>query len=336
MQPEESGQSAELRRLFEEYVGPRRRAAPTSDVAAVVEPYLDDLKARTTPAHAAKVAAQVRRVAAACPRGTKAEVMTYRLKRLDDPVLWRRGRRGGVGVKPRRKPSNRTVNAEIAAFRACLAWAVEAGLMSESPLESLKPLPQREADLKKRRRALSDVEIARFLTAAAELDRDAEYRQAIMWRTMLESGIRWSEAARLRWTDVTKNVILVRASTSKSKRSRPIPISPKLAEELRALPKGEFLFRRPLGGYWAHSYGKDALKQFYATLERAKIPAKDDEGRSLDIHALRMTCASRLQRRKVPIGIVQKVLGHADVRLTARCYTDFGVEEIRRAVSRAW
>lgn len=62
----------------------------------------------------------------------------------------------------------------------------------------------------------------------------------------------------------------------------------------------------------------------------------EDDGRSVDIHALRMTCASRLQRRKVPVAVVAKILGHADVRLTVRAYSDFGVDEVRRAVERAW
>lgn len=168
------------------------------------------------------------------------------------------------------------------------------------------------------------------------MDRDYEYWQAVIWRTIMESGVRWSEAARLRTSDLVRNVLMVRASTTKSKKSRPIPLSPKLVDELKALPKGEYLFHWPLGGDWADKHGKDALRQFYRTLERTKIPARDEEGRSLNIHALRMTYASRLQRRKVQIGIVQKVLGHADVWLNARCYSDFGVKETRKAVSRAW
>ncbi len=340
---EESGlggaAATELRRLFEEFVGPSRAAAASPqrvEIASLVEPYLADLRARTTAGHAEKVAAQVRRVAAACPHGTTAEVMTFRLKRLATPVLWRRGRRGKDGKPPTRKPSNRTVNAEIAALTACLAWSVDAGLITASPLGTLKPLPQREGDLRKRRRALTDVEIARFLSAAEAMDRDHEYAQAPMWRTILACGLRWSECARLRAADVDKCVVTVRASTTKSRRTRRIPISKALAETLAALPRGDYLFRRPLGGYWADVHGKDALALFYATLERAKLDRIDDEGRSLDVHALRMTCASRMQRRKVPIAIVQRVLGHADVRLTARCYSEFGVDEIRRAVARAW
>lgn len=67
MQLEESEAAVEMRRLFEEYVGPKRRTTVRAEVAAVVEPYLDDLRARTTPAHAAKVAAQVRRARAERP-----------------------------------------------------------------------------------------------------------------------------------------------------------------------------------------------------------------------------------------------------------------------------
>lgn len=101
------------------------------------------------------------------------------------------------------------MNAEIAAFSACLTWAVEADLLNENPLGQMKPLPQLEADPRKRLRALTDIYIAKILSAAAEMDRDYEYGQAVIWRTIMESGVRWSEAARLRASDVVRNVLRV-------------------------------------------------------------------------------------------------------------------------------
>ena len=328
---EDAAREASLRRLFEEFVGAPKRAAPVA-VALLVEPYLADLRARSSAGHAKKVAAQVRRVAAACPNGAPAEVLTFRARRLEEPMLWRRSRVGA----PTRRPSHRTVNAEIAAFGACLTWAAETGLVAASPLGKIRPLPEREGDRRKRRRALDDVEIAKLFTAADELDALYVYPQAAMWRVIVECGLRWSEVAHLKAGDLQGGVLVVRASTTKSRRSRRIPVSPALAARLKALRGGEYLFRSPSGKHWAHRHGKDALEIFYAALQRAGIPRRDDDGRSVDIHALRMTCASRLQRRKVPVAVVAKILGHADVRLTVQAYSDFGVEEVRRAVERAW
>jgi integrase len=46
----------------------------------------------------------------------------------------------------------------------------------------------------------------------------------------------------------------------------------------------------------------------------------DDEGRLLTVtpHVLRHTCATRLLRAKVPIELVQRILGHSDIATTLR------------------
>ena len=70
-------------------------------------------------------------------------------------------------------------------------------------------------------------------------------------------------------------------------------------------------------------------------LLRAGIRKVDAEGRKLDIHALRTTCASRMARRGVALAVAQRWLGHSDPKLTAQHYTDLGVEDLRDAIERA-
>jgi len=59
-------------------------------------------------------------------------------------------------------------------------------------------------------------------------------------------------------------------------------------------------------------------------LEAAGIERTDAHGRSVDIHALRHTTATRLARSVAPLAITQRVLGHSDPKLTARVYTHLG------------
>ncbi len=74
------------------------------------------------------------------------------------------------------------------------------------------------------------------------------------------------------------------------------------------------------------------MRIFNRTLKEAGIAKIDAQGRKLDIHALRTTCASRLARNGVPLVQAQRLLGHSDPKLTAQAYTDLSVEDLRGAV----
>jgi integrase len=53
-----------------------------------------------------------------------------------------------------------------------------------------------------------------------------------------------------------------------------------------------------------------------------------------DIHALRRTAGTRLARHSVPLATVSAIMGHSDVRLTARYYVDLRINDTKKAVER--
>ena len=63
-----------------------------------------------------------------------------------------------------------------------------------------------------------------------------------------------------------------------------------------------------------------------------KIARTDEDGRKLDIHALRHTFGSRLARNGVGLVQVQRLMGHSDPKLTAQVYTHLDVEDLRSAI----
>ena len=67
-------------------------------------------------------------------------------------------------------------------------------------------------------------------------------------------------------------------------------------------------------------------------LQAAAISRLDGEGRRVDLHGLRHTAASQLARGGVGLVLAQKLLGHADPKLTARVYSHVEVEDLRAAV----
>jgi integrase/recombinase XerD len=49
-------------------------------------------------------------------------------------------------------------------------------------------------------------------------------------------------------------------------------------------------------------------------------------------HELRHTYATDLLRRGVPVGVVQKLLGHASISTTIDTYSHLDIEDARRAL----
>ena len=261
-----------------------------------------------------------------------------------------------------------TANHKIDTLRGMLTWAAKAGLIAENPIRHLPRLPQPESERVHRRRAMTEEEIAAFLSAARKDDRRcAEHLlphdeptkgvqsslrrrglrvpQAPMWRAFLETGCRWGEMTRATWADLDfgRRTLFLRAENTKSHKSRRVPLLDGLVGELRALRETQALvlrrpvrpndrvFMTPEGCAWSWATN-GAMRIFNRVLEAAGIDRIDAEGFKLDIHAQRHTAGSRYLRNGVPLQKVQHLLGHADSRMTSRIYAHLEAEDLRDAV----
>ena len=320
--------------------------------------YLDDLAIRCSASH---VDTYSRALAAILPNVGAATVRTLRPAH----VLKYLRQRKAQGV------ANATVNKELAALKAMLNWAVNAGLALSNPISSVSKLPEGEAYRSRSRRALSDQEVNLLLEAAAARDRALDARvlarrtieggtkgqgyagrtrdrrvpQLPLWLALLDTGARWSELTSTTWGDLdeTRGALILRAATTKSRRSRTIPITDQLRVQLRGvralhaqirgrLPRAsDRIFLTPTGSAHPGST-QNARRELHALLAAAGIERIDDQGYRIDIHALRHTFASRLARVGVPLQQAQHLLGHSDPKLTAAIYTHLTVDDLRSAV----
>ena len=304
--------------------------------------YLCDLKDRATPRHHRGV--QLRLDRALAELGCR-QVRDLRAA----AVLSMRGRMKAAGM------SHRTLNTYVGGLRAMLAWAAGIGLILENPLRTVKPLPTGPDHQRYKRRALSEKEVARFLSASEEDDADNDLRaslegmnrvpQTILWQLLIETGMRWGEARQLRWGDIDfkRKLVTLRAETTKARRQRVIPIRESLLarlQTLRALHEQiharlptvqDHVLLSPEGlpHSWASS---NPMRVFDRVLARAKIAKNGPEGK-LDIHALRHCAASRMARAGVPVMQAARLLGHADVRTTSAIYAHLDAEDLRGAVN---
>ena len=329
-------------------------------LAEVKELYFQDLSVRCSQSHVRNARLRIERVLA----GVRVE----RVRDLQaNHVLQHRARRLASGA------GARTVNHETLNLKSMLTWAVRAGLLALNPLQSLQLLPVGRQAIRYQRRALAEEEIARFLQAAHEDDqagddrvaakktieggtkgkkwsqrpRDERVPQYPLWLAFLETGARYYELTHVRWADLDLAglTITLRGETTKNSKTRVLPLRAAVLEELlalrpiherglgRQLTGHDPVFRSPPGEAWPRS-SRNALRVLWRVLERAGIERKDSEGRVIDIHALRHSCATRLARAGVPITFTQKLLGHSTIELTARYYTHVEVNDLRVALER--
>lgn len=320
--------------------------------------YLEHLAARTSRSHQRNAGQRIGRVIAGIPVRRVRDLRPYH-------VLAHMQAR----LSPRTGP--RTVNHEVLHMKTMLSWAVSAGLIAANPIAKLKLLPVREENLRRSRRALSDQEIERFLTAAKDDDQVQDARCAALrtittgskgflweardrrtrvpqfplWLSFIESGGRYFELTHVRWADLdaVHATLTFRGATTKNAKTRVIPLREHVVHELVALRQvhkrvlgrvpaaTEMIFLNPEGEPWPRN-SRGLLRILTRVLDLARIDPKDADGRVVDVHSLRHTCASRLARAGVPITFTQRLLGHSTVELTSRYYTHTGLEEMRAAL----
>ena len=308
-------------------------------LAELRDQYLADLGARTTPMHKLNVELQLAKILDAISAKMVGELrpamfLDYRARLL------------GEGA------SNRTANVHLQAIRGMLTWAVKMELVAKNPLLGIDKLPDGRRHQRYKRRALTEEEIERLLRAVETEDEvigavRKRVRQAPMWRTLLETGVRYGEMRQLTWQDVDEgNALLhVRAETAKAGRDRVIPLLPELLRQIAGLRvdhwkvhgqrpgPSDLVFVSPRGKPWCLA-SNNAGRTLERLLKKAGVEQVDEQGQKIDTHALRHTFISRLQRAGVSLVHAQRLAGHSDPKLTAQVYTHVGVDELRGAIDR--
>lgn len=230
-----------------------------------------------------------------------------------------------------------TLNRSTSALRAALGKAVEWNLIDKNPLALLKRLRE---DSQPKVRYLSDDELERLLKALRHRDcsiiaarqRGNEHRAkrgheqkptmqdcrfgdrlTPMVVLSLKTGIRRGELFDLRVEDIDLKALAltVRADSSKSGKSRSIPMSKSAIEYLEAWldqsgNQAGRVFPADSGGRLV-----SLKKSFAAVLKAAQVS-------NFRWHDMRHDFASRLVMKGVPLNTVRELCGHADLTTTLR------------------
>ena len=249
-----------------------------------------------------------------------------------------------------RKLAARSVNFARQIAVAFYGWCVKTGRAESNPL-LVVPKQDEARDRRRVRRPLTDDEMTRLLAVARERGRDAWYLAAAL------AGLRKGDMQRLTWGDVNFAESTVTIRHGKAKRTDTIPMHPQLAEALRR--RLATFPALPTARVWSDTVGdvtrlKDFLRAGIARRvdvvdaegkpvkigtgkrERVKtrIAVEDDEGRVIDLHALRTTLGTQLARAGVTPQVAQRIMRHGDYRTTLKHYTVLGLTDTAAAMDR--
>lgn len=179
-------------------------------------------------------------------------------------------------------------------------------------------------------------------------DRRPPVPRAPIFKAILACGFRFGEIAALHWADFDEQAgsLAVRAPIAKGRRTRLVPVPAYLVETLRELrpahavalgrmpEPADLIFLSPKGATVGGANQPNVLKLFEKIREAAGIPKVDERNRTVDIHALRGTAATRMLRHGVSLPLVAQILGHSDVRLTMKHYTDLRLADSLAAIAK--
>ncbi len=236
----------------------------------------------------------------------------------EDLLAWRDGMVKDTDDPDVKRRSKVSANRVRSIFFAALNLAYEHGrVKSRDAWQRTKPFKNVD---EARKRALTVAEAVKVINAC-----EPDFRQLV--RGSLYTGLRLGELFALRAADVTAERIEVRHS--KSGKPRSVPLNDEGAqffEEATAGKQGsELVFPRADGQPWHRMHASRGMRRACAGAGLSP-PAT--------FHDLRRSYASLLINKKTDIEVIQKLLGHADLRMTVRAYAHLLDATISKAVKK--
>jgi len=180
--------------------------------------------------------------------------------------------------------------------------------------ESLNiPKPKRNKKIPK---ILTKEEIKKMIDATSNI------KHKLIIKTLYGCGLRVSEIVNLKKQDINFNESLLHIKLAKGKKDRFVKIPEKLNEELESyckLADGEILFSSNRGG-------KLTKKTIGKVVDNAAVKAEIKK--EVYPHLLRHSFATHLLESGVDLRVIQKLLGHADIK-TTQIYTQISQASIK-------
>jgi integrase/recombinase XerD len=246
-------------------------------------------------------------------------------------------RRGDLDAWLTRAPAaTSTVGRRVATFRRFFVWATRNGLCRSNPVTERSPLRGR----RRLPRPIREHQEQRALDAAIGA---APQPYRLIFTILRETGMRVGQALELRWGDVTleKGREALRVREAKNAVERAVVLGPTATPHtLRSLRAARRAHGRAPADYELMFYSNRGTRVSYDAVhyQWAKLCATagllDAAGKPrYTPHQLRYTRGSDLIAQGQRVEIVQRVLGHRDIRSTLG-YAELQEAHVRAALER--
>jgi len=230
-------------------------------------------------------------------------------------------------LRNRRKVSPQTANKEIRYLKATFNYGIKKGLISDNPVDGIEFFPVEKT--------------IKYIPSSEDIDKVIKKAdpdtQDYLW-TIRETMARVNEINRLKWSDVNFEKRYVVLYTRKKKGGnltpRKVPMTKHLYQILirrhekrdTSLP---WVFWHT---YWSSKTGEKKRGPFKDRKRIMKSLCEKAGVRYFRYHALRHSGASFLDSNNVPIGSIQRILGHEN-RTTTEIYIHSISESERDAMA---
>jgi len=214
--------------------------------------------------------------------------------------------------------SHRTINNYLRIFSALLNWMVAKHFIPINPARGIRPyLIDHNID------TYTPDELDKIFNIAHQLKTEpslyCHYFEESLQVCYL-TGMRIGELINLKWADIENGIIKIRATQTKGKREREIPVNQRLNIILNSLPHdSDYVIPLPRGRTQSGFGLPVRLLRHRSGLQ------------SFRIHNLRHTIATDLLQHGVDIKTVQEILGHAQMTTTEQ-YLHTSLDRKRKAL----
>jgi integrase len=204
-----------------------------------------------------------------------------------------------------------TANSALAAIRKLFNWAMERGMLEQSPCRGI----QKPAKTLTRDRVLTDAEVGSIWRALNAIG----YPYGPFAQMLLLSAQRKGEVAGMRWSelDLPQRLWSIPAERNKSDRAHVIPLTAHVVALLEKLPRTD-----PALVFPTRDHGR-TLHDF----SRWKVELDQRSGvANWRLHDLRRTAATGMARAGISPHVVERILNHSTGTLggVAGVYNRFG------------
>lgn len=232
--------------------------------------------------------------------------------------------------------SAHTHDNNLSTYRSWGTWLAKTKRWDHNLFANLEAIGNSTGECGEGSRAITTDELRRLVEAAQRAELYASkrrgYRRARVYMVAAHTGLRHGELHKLTraecWLDEAPPSIVLHANKAKNRKRSRIPLCPAAADALRA----EIAEFASVGGLVFAKFVED--KTFRRDLARARIPYRDDRGRTLSFHGLRKYFATQLIAKGTDLTVVQRLMRHSDIRLTVNQYNDVPDGRLVAAVDR--